>query len=59
MTAHSPLARLIFDQSTGKIGLEDISVAQQMELRDTNRSKSHSQDADRHARTFHQKSNKK
>jgi len=59
MTAHSPVTRLMFGQKKRKLKLEDMPATQQTELKENNRSKGHSQDADRHAKTFHQKSNEK
>ena len=59
MTAHSPVTRLMFDQKKRKLKLEDMPLAQQTELRDINRSKGHSQDADRHAKRVHQRSDKR
>jgi hypothetical protein len=58
MTAHSPVTRLMFGQKKQKLKLEDMPVNEQADLKDINRSKGHSQDADRHAKTFHQKSGK-
>jgi hypothetical protein len=58
MTAHSPVTRLMFGQKKQKLKLEDMPVNEQADLKDINRSKDHSQDADRHAKTFHQKSGK-
>ena len=59
MTAHSPVTRLMFGQNKRKLKLEDMPATQQTELKDINRSTGHSQDADRHAKTTHQKSDKK
>jgi hypothetical protein len=49
----------MFGQNKRKLKLEDMPATQQAELKDINRSKGHSQDADRHAKTTHQKSDKK
>jgi len=49
----------MFDQKKRKLKLEDMPDADRTELKENNRSKGHSQDADRHAKTFHQKSDKK
>lgn len=59
MTTHSNVTRLRFDRNKQKMKLEDLPAAQPTTDKDFRSSKGRSQDADRHVKTFDQKSDKK
>ena len=58
MSSRSPTTRLMFGSKKQHMKIEDAPVVERSTSKDAKRAKGHSQDADRHAKVAHQKSDK-